>query len=151
MKISVGADHGAVDLRARVVAFLGASGHEVVDHGTDSSESVDYPDFASKVGHDVAAGICDFGILMCTNGVGMSIAANKIAGVRAALIHSEDDAFYARSHNNANVICMGQRHHTPYDAERYLAVFLGTGFEGGRHARRVGKFEESPAPESPGS
>ena len=143
MKISIGADHGAVPLRLHLIQVLREEGHDVLDHGTEDEQSVDYPDYAKAVAREVASGTSDFGVLCCTNGIGMSIAANKTPGVRAALIHFEDDAFYARSHNNANVICFGSRHHTHYDAARFLRRFLAIPFEGGRHARRVNKFEST--------
>tara|TARA_B100001248_G_scaffold241598_1_gene208366 strand:- start:40446 stop:40877 length:432 start_codon:yes stop_codon:yes gene_type:complete len=141
MKVSIGADHGGISLRESIIEVLEEAGHEVVDHGTKSKESVDYPDYAQAVGKDVASGDCDFGVLVCTSGIGMSISANKIPGVRAALIYNEDAAEYARRHNNANVICVGEKYVTPYIGARCMKMFLETPFEGGRHERRVGKIE----------
>lgn len=140
MKISIGADHGAIHLRTAVATFLKEQGHEVIDHGTFSTESVDYPDFATQVGLDVVNGRADFGVLMCTSGIGISISANKINGVRAALVHNEDGAEFSRRHNNANIICFGEKYQTPYLVARYLSIFLATPFEGGRHERRINKI-----------
>lgn len=141
MKISIGADHGAVDLKDQLVSFLKEQGHDVLDRGTHGHESVDYPDFAAAVGTDVASGAAQFGVLMCTTGIGISISANKIHGVRAALVHNEDGAEFCRRHNDANVICFGAKYDTPYMATRLLNIFLNTPFEGGRHQRRVDKME----------
>ena len=142
MKISIGFDHGAISLRKPLLEHLESAGHELLDHGTDSTESVDYPDFANLVSADVAAGQAEVGILCCTTGIGMSMAANKVKGVRAALVKFEDEAALTRQHNNANVLCLGALHTTPYEAARIADVFLGSTFEGGRHARRVDKFCE---------
>ena len=140
MKISFGLDHGALPLRQPLLDFLQAAGHEVIDHGTRSTDSVDYPDYARKVADDVVAGRADAGVLCCTTGIGMSIAANKVAGVRAAMVHFEDEASLSRRHNYANVICLGALHTTGEQACRLVEVFLASKFEGGRHERRVGKF-----------
>lgn len=148
MKISLGVDHGAFALRQSILAHLKEEGHQVIDHGTHSLDSVDYPDFAAKVAADVAGGQADLGILCCTTGIGMGIAANKVPGVRAAICHFEDEAALCRRHNNANVLCLGGMHTTAYEAARLVDTFLNAEFEGGRHARRVGKFsswESSPA------
>lgn len=140
MKISIGFDHGAIPLRQPVLEYLQAAGHEVIDHGTDSTESVDYPDYAKCVARDVASGTAEAGILCCTTGIGMSIAANKVKGVRAANVHFEDEAALTRRHNNANVLCLGAIHVQPEQAKRLVEVFLSNTFEGGRHERRVDKF-----------
>ena len=142
MKISIGFDHGAIDLRSPILKYLQSSGHEILDHGTDSADSVDYPDYAKCVADDVASGKADAGILCCTTGIGMSMAANKVKGVRAAVVHFEDEAALTRRHNNANVICLGAIHTSPDQAKRLIEVFLSNTFEGGRHQRRVGKFSE---------
>lgn len=142
MKISIGFDHGAIPLRAPLLEHLSACGHDLVDHGTDSTESVDYPDYADLVCEDVVKGRVEVGILCCTTGIGMSIAANKIKGIRAATIKFEDEAALTRQHNNANVLCLGAHHTTPYEAVRLADVFLESSFEGGRHARRVNKYHE---------
>lgn len=140
MKISIGADHGGLALREVLVAHLQATGHTVLDHGTFSETSVDYPDYARLVGTDVTSGQADRGILICTTGIGISIAANKLPGVRAALVNHEDEAALSRAHNHANIICFGQRHTTPFEAKRYVDIFLSTEPETGRHTRRVEKI-----------
>ncbi|MGC8828128.1 MAG: ribose 5-phosphate isomerase B, partial [Anaerolineae bacterium] len=140
MRIAIGADHGGFWLKERVRAFLEAEGHEVHDFGTHSEDSVDYPDFAGKVARAVAAGTFDCGILICGTGIGMSIAANKVRGVRAAVCHEAYTARMARAHNNANILCMGGRVLGEGVALDVVRTFLATPFEGGRHARRVGKI-----------
>lgn len=142
MKISIGADHGGLGLREVLVAHLKASGHEVLDHGAFSEDSVDYPDFAHLVGQDVTSGKAERGILICTTGIGIGIAANKIPGVRAALVNHEDEAALCRAHNHANIICFGQRHTTPFEAKRFTDIFLSTEPDTGRHTRRVAKIAE---------
>lgn len=142
MNISIGFDHGALTLRAPVLEGLQAAGHTIIDHGTDSPESVDYPDFARLVCDDVTSGKAEAGILCCTTGIGMSMAANKVRGIRAALVHHEDEASLTRRHNNANVLCMGALHTDPDTARKLVDVFLSNSFEGGRHDRRVCKFTE---------
>mgnify|MGYP000462919562 CR=1 FL=1 len=140
MKVSIGFDHGALNLRSPVIEILNELQHQVTDHGTDSPDSVDYPDYARLVAEDVSSGRADMGILCCTTGIGMSIAANKVKGVRAAMVHCEDEAELTRRHNHANVLCLGGLHTTAYEAKRLIEVFLKSEPEGGRHARRVGKF-----------
>lgn len=140
MKIALGADHGGYLLKDSVAQYLRDNGCEVVDFGTNSADSVDYPDYAKKVGAAVAGGECDLGVLVCTTGIGISISANKVAGIRAALCHNEDCAKFARLHNNANVLCMGQKYVGKELAERIVRIFLDTAFEGGRHQRRVSKM-----------
>lgn len=140
MKISIGADHAGFVLKEKLAGALRDKGHEVTDRGTDSAASCDYPDYAALVGRDVAEGRADRGVLVCSTGVGMSIAANKIAGVRAALATSADEVNLTRSHNDANVLTFGAKYTGEADAEALLDVFLNTPFEGGRHARRVAKI-----------
>jgi ribose 5-phosphate isomerase B len=140
MKISIGSDHGGVDLKDALVLGLREAGHDVTDHGTHGHDSVDYPDFALAVAHDVAAGTVERGIVVCTTGIGVSIAANKVHGVRAAVCHNEDAAEFCRRHNNANVIAFGQKYDTIYMALKMTTIFLATAFEGGRHERRVAKI-----------
>lgn len=142
MKLSIGVDHGALNLRESLLEQLRQAGHEIIDHGAESADSVDYPDFAQKVCEDVLAGRAECGILGCTSGIGMSMSANKIPGIRAALVHYEDEAELTRRHNNANVICLGALHTTGYEAVRLVNSFLTANFEGGRHARRVDKFSQ---------
>lgn len=141
MKISIGSDHAGFELKETLAEYLRSRGNEVADRGTHSKESVDYPDFAQAVARDVAAGTADFGVLMCWTGVGISIAANKVAGVRAVNCFNAEMAALSRQHNNANVICFGQKFIAAADAENWLDIFMKTEFEGGRHARRVGKME----------
>lgn len=140
MRIAIGADHAGYELKEFLEQALAKAGHEVSDLGTHSIESVDYPDFAAAVGRAVASGEADLGILVCGTGIGMSIAANKVRGVRAAHCASPFDALFARRHNDANVLCLGSRVLAPEYAEAIARVFVGEPFEGGRHARRVEKI-----------
>lgn len=142
MKISIAFDHGAIPLRDGLLNHLKDGGHQVIDHGTDSTQSVDYPDFSRKVCDDVLEDRAELGILCCTTGIGMSMSANKIKGIRAALVRYEDEAALTRRHNHANVLCMGALHTTAYEAARLADSFIGNVPEGGRHERRVGKFME---------
>ena len=141
MKISVATDHGGVDLRQKVVNFLKAEGHEVYDHGAFDEQSVDYPDYARLVCLDVNSGRADFGVLICKSGIGMSISANKVPGIRAALVGFDEDAAITRRHNNSNVLVLPAKHTSDQQAFHRIKAFLRTDFEGGRHARRVGKLE----------
>lgn len=140
LTISLGVDHGAFALREVLLTHLREAGHLVIDHGTYSADSVDYPDFAQAVADDVVSGRAKLGVLCCTSGIGMSIAANKVPGVRAALVHYEDEAALCRRHNHANVICLGALHTTHYEACRLVDIFISSTFEGGRHERRVNKI-----------
>jgi RpiB/LacA/LacB family sugar-phosphate isomerase len=145
LKISLGMDHGAQNLRAAILQTIADLGCVVTDHGAHGPASVDYPDFAAPVCRDVASGAADFGILCCTTGIGMSMSANKFPGVRAALVHFEDEAQLTRQHNNANVLCLGALHTDPAAAAALLRIFLQTPFDGGeRHARRVAKINDTP-------
>jgi glycine hydroxymethyltransferase len=138
--VALGADHGGYDLKESLKKYLEQRGVSVVDYGTNSKESSDYTDFAQVVAQGVTSGEAQFGVLVCTTGIGMSIAANKVHGVRAALVTGEETAALARRHNNANVLCLGGK--TPPDeARKILDVFLHTRFEGGRHERRIDKLE----------
>ncbi len=140
MKIAIGADHAGFLLKERLRERLLAAGHEVTDHGTQRAESTDYPDYAEKVARDVAAGRADKGILVCSTGVGMCIAANKVRGVRAALGVNAEQVALTRAHNDANVLTLGARMTGEKTAGELVEVFLGTAFDGGRHARRVEKI-----------
>jgi ribose 5-phosphate isomerase B len=140
MKIAVGADHAGYAAKEHLKLWLAERGHEVVDHGTGGSASVDYPDFAARVGRAVAVGDAPVGLLICGSGIGMSIAANKIAGVRAAHCTDGYQARVARQHNDANVICLGARVSGYGVMEDTLASFLSHAFESGRHAARVEKI-----------
>ena len=140
MKIAIGSDHAGFVLKEQLRDKLRAEGHEVTDLGTTSTESTDYPDFAAAVGHAVRDGAVEKGVLVCSSGVGMSIAANKIKGIRAALGTNPDEVSFVRRHNDANVLAIGANYTAPALAEELVEVFLSTGFEGGRHARRVEKI-----------
>lgn len=139
MKISIGSDHAGFLLKEKLRDKLRAEGHEVFDVGTTSTESVDYPDFAEKVADEVVSGAVDKGILVCFSGVGMSIAANKVNGIRAALGTSPEEVSFVRRHNDANVLTIGANFTSEDTANKMTDVFLTTDFEGGRHARRIGK------------
>jgi ribose 5-phosphate isomerase B len=137
VRIALGADHAGFPLKTLVAKHLADAGHEVIDHGTDSEESVDYPAFCAAVGRAVVAGDADRGIVMGGSGQGEAIAANKVHGVRAALCHDEWTARYARLHNDANVLSMGGRILGEALAMAIVDVFLETEFEGDRHVRRL--------------
>ena len=137
MKIAIGNDHGAVELKQHLVKYLEGEGHEVVNVGTDSAASTDYPIYAARVAKRVLSGECDKGIVICGTGLGISISANKIHGVRCALCSEPVSASLARRHNDANIVALGARTIGPVMAEEIVHTFLTTGFEGGRHARRV--------------
>ena len=136
MKIALAADHAGFSLKESLRDALEAKGYEVADLGTRSTESTDYPDYAGAVGREVVSGRADRGILVCSTGVGMSIAANKIAGIRAALAFNEDEVRLTREHNDANVLALGARYLNPADAGKLIDVFLKTEFDGGERHRR---------------
>ena len=140
MKISMGSDHGAFAMKEHLKQYLTQMGHQVVDCGTYSTDSCDYADFAKAAAQLVASGDCDRGIVMCTTGIGISIAANKVRGIRCALCSEPYSAEMTRRHNDANMLAMGGALIGPNMADRIVDVFLNTEFEGGRHARRVGKI-----------
>ncbi len=139
MKIALGSDHAGFELKETVKRLLSSQDIQVDDRGTHSAESVDYPDFARLVGEEVARQQADFGILVCGTGIGMSMSANKVAGIRAAKVDTEFEAEMARAHNNANVLCLGARVTDAATAQKLVRKFLETRFEGGRHQRRVDK------------
>jgi ribose 5-phosphate isomerase B len=138
--IGIAVDHGGFALKQSVSDEIRALGYDVLDLGTDSEASVDYPDFAEKLVAAIGRGELSRGVLICGTGIGISIAANRHAGIRAALCYDEDTACLARQHNNANVICMGGRETDSETARTMVRRFLETEFEGGRHARRVAKM-----------
>jgi ribose 5-phosphate isomerase B len=140
MKIAIGSDHAGFSLKEHLVEFLRKEGHEVTNVGTFGPESTDYPDYAAAVAGKVATGEVERGVLVCYTGVGMSIAANKVPGVRAALAFNPDEIQLTRAHNNSNVIAFGAKYIAPGDAEEMTRVFLATPYEGGRHERRVSKI-----------
>ncbi len=142
MKVALGADHAGLGLKDKIAAALVETGHEVDDLGTYRPDSCDYPDFAAKVAREVAGGRAQRGILVCATGVGMTMAANKVAGVRAALCNDLYTARFARLHNDANVLAVGARVVGPEQALEIVDLFMGTEFEGGRHQRRVDKIME---------
>jgi ribose 5-phosphate isomerase B len=143
MKIALGADHAGFELKQKIKQHLSAQHDvEIDDRGTVSNESVDYPDFAKHVGEDVVAHKADLGILVCGTGIGMSIAANKVPGVRAANVSTIEEAQLSREHNDANVLALGARTLDPQNAIAIVDKWLHTSFLGGRHQRRVDKISE---------
>ncbi|MCX7780466.1 MAG: ribose 5-phosphate isomerase B [Negativicutes bacterium] len=140
MKIAIGADHGGLRLKAEILAYLQAKNIPCHDFGTYTSESVDYPDISLAVAKAVAGGEYDRGIIICGTGIGVSIAANKVKGIRAALCHDVYSAQMSREHNDANILTMGERVIGPGLALAIVEKWLETGFAGGRHERRVGKI-----------
>ncbi len=141
LKVALASDHAAVVERQALAKHLKAAGHEVTDFGPDDTTSVDYPDFAELVAHAVAGEAVDFGVVLCTTGIGVCMAANKVDGIRAATVSNSYTAEMTRRHNNANVICMGAGIHATAAIIRAVDVFLATSFDGGRHARRVEKID----------
>lgn len=139
MKIALGCDHGAYDLKEALKAHLTAAGHEVEDFGCFGHESCDYPDYAAPVAKAVAAGACDRGIVCCTTGIGVSITANKVRGIRCALVSDLMSARLTRQHNDTNMLAMGAGVIGEKLALEIADTWLATEFEGGRHARRVAK------------
>lgn len=142
MKIALGSDHGGFDLKSAIKEHLQTLGHEVIDFGTDSHESCDYPLIAEPAAHAVASGECDRGILVCGTGIGIGIAANKVPGIRAALCHDTFSARASRNHNNANILTMGQRVIGEGLALDIVDVWLESEFDGGRHERRVNEISD---------
>ncbi|MFZ5813726.1 MAG: ribose 5-phosphate isomerase B [Bacillota bacterium] len=140
MKVAIGSDHGGLDLKEAVISVLRGLEIEVEDLGTHDRNSCDYPDFAQKVAEGVSAGAYEKGVLICGTGIGMSIAANKVPGIRAALCNEIYSAQMARAHNDANIICLGARVVGPGVAAEIIKAFFTTEHEGGRHAKRVEKI-----------
>jgi ribose 5-phosphate isomerase B len=140
--IAVASDHAGFDLKEILKRDLQEAGHEVLDLGTNSTASVDYPDFGKAMADAIASGRAERGVLVCGTGIGISIAANRNPKVRAALVHDVTSARLSREHNDANVVAFGQRLLGPEAARDALRVFLGTSFEGGRHAGRVAKLSK---------
>ncbi|MFN0138804.1 MAG: ribose 5-phosphate isomerase B [Pyrinomonadaceae bacterium] len=141
MKIALAADHAGFDEKEKIKKTLDELGVEYADMGTNSSESVDYPDFARKVGEAVAKGDVDQGMLFCGSGTGMAISANKVHGVRAAVAWNEEIARLAREHNNANVLALPARFTSSDEMDKIVRAWFAADFEGGRHERRVEKIE----------
>jgi len=141
MKIAIGSDHAGFELKEQLREKLRAAGYEVADLGTASTESTDYPDYAAAVARAVRDGQADKGILVCSSGVGMSIAANKIKGIRAALGTNPEEVSFVRRHNDANVLAIGAKYTGAALAGELVNLFLTTEFEGGRHQRRLDKIK----------
>lgn len=137
MKIGIGNDHSALEMKAEIIGFLKEKGHEVIDYGTNSTESCDYPVYGEKVARAVASGEVEQGILICGTGLGISLAANKVRGIRAAVCSEPYTARMARQHNNCNVLAFGARVVGAELAKMIVDTWLSTEFEGGRHQRRV--------------
>jgi ribose 5-phosphate isomerase B len=142
MKIAMGSDHAGLELKEKLKSYLKGKGVEIHDFGTAGSESVDYPDFAFQAAGAVASGECDRGVLVCSTGIGMCVAANKVRGIRAALPLDVDAAAQSRAHVDCNVLVFGQKCTGPETAIAMLDKWLNTAFEGGRHVRRVGKIAD---------
>ena len=142
MKIGIGNDHSALELKAEIIELLKERGHEVVDYGTNSPESCDYPVYAARVADTIIDGNAPIGILCCGTGIGMSIAANKIKGIRAACCSDIFSAKYTRIHNDANILCLGARVIGEGLAMELVHAFLENAFAGGKHARRVAMITE---------
>ena len=140
MKIAIAADHGGFELKDSMVEYIKSLGNEVVDLGTNSADSVDYPDYAKKVCEEIQKGNSHLGILICGTGIGMSLAANKFEGIRAACVSDVYSAKMSRNHNNANVLCFGARVIGDEVAKLIIKTFLENEFEAGRHQRRVDKI-----------
>lgn len=143
MRIAVGADHAGLELKNHVRSTLEALGHEVDDLGTLAKESTDYPEWAHRVARRVASGEAERGVLVCGSGVGMAMAANRHRGVRAVATGDLLTVRYARAHNDANVLALGERFVAPAVADELVREFLATPFDGGRHERRVGKLDRT--------
>jgi len=140
MKISIGNDHAGPDYKQAIVAFLQSKGHEISNHGTDTFDSVDYPDFGHLVAIDVETKKVDFGIVICGSGNGIAMTVNRHQGIRAALCWTKEIAALARQHNNANIISIPARFTSIQQTIEMVDTFLNTNFEGGRHANRVDKI-----------
>lgn len=140
MKISIGNDHAGPEYKKAIVAFLQAKGHEVINHGTDTPDSVDYPDFAHPVALDVTEKRADLGIVICGSGNGIAMTVNKHQGIRAALCWIKEIAGLARLHNNANIVSIPARYTSIQQAIEIVDTFINTDFEGGRHETRVNKI-----------
>jgi ribose 5-phosphate isomerase B len=142
MKIALASDHAAFELKEKVKAWLEKKKYEVIDYGTHSTESMDYPDTIVQAARAVSKGQCEKAVVMCGSGIGASIVANKVRGVRAALCMDEYSAEFSRRHNNANVLVLAGRRRTMDDVERYLDIWFDTAYESGRHDRRIAKIAD---------
>lgn len=137
MKIAIGNDHAAVEMKNHIVKYLEAKGYEMVNFGTDTNESCDYPIYGKKVADAIKNGECELGVLICGTGIGISLAANKVKGIRAAVCSEGYSARLTRQHNNANIIAFGARVVDEKTAEKIVDEFLNAEYEGGRHQKRV--------------
>jgi ribose 5-phosphate isomerase B len=146
MRVYLGSDHAGFELKEQVADVLRDLGHDVVDIGPYTDESVDYPDYAERVARAVASGEAPFGVLICGTGIGMAIAANKVPGIRAVQASDPEMAKMARMHNNANILTLPGRYIDKERAAEVLSVFLSTPFEGGRHQRRIDKIDQIEQP-----
>ncbi|MFA7032128.1 MAG: ribose 5-phosphate isomerase B [Bacilli bacterium] len=142
LKIAVGSDHGGLDYKNEIAKYLKSKGYEVCDVGTNSYDSCHYPVFGFAAANLVASGRCDYGVVVCTSGEGISIAANKIKGIRCGVGYNDDVAKLMRQHNDCNMIAFGQKFMDLSDVLRRVDIFLSTSFEGGRHAIRVNMIKE---------
>ena len=142
MTIALGSDHGGFALKQHIKTYLDSKGIAWKDFGCDSTESCDYPDFGAAAAKAVASGECEKGIVVCTTGIGISITANKVKGIRAALCTNEFCAEMTRRHNNANILCMGGKVVDSATARKLVDIFLNTPFEGGRHQRRIDQIAQ---------
>ena len=142
MKIALGSDHGGFKLKNEIISYLKENGYEIKDFGTYTTESCDYPEYAQKVAEVVANKEFDFGILVCGTGIGISMSANKVPGIRAALRSDTFSAHATREHNNANILALGERVVGPGLAIDIVKTFLNSEFEGGRHQNRIDKISE---------
>jgi len=140
MKLALGADHKGFPLKENIKGYLQSLGHEIVDFGTNSEDSVDYPDFGGAAAKAVASGKADLGIIFCWTGTGMAITANKVQGVRCGVALNTDMAELSRKHNDANVLALPSKYVEPEQAKAIVDAWLGAEFEGGRHERRVAKI-----------
>ncbi len=146
MRVALGSDHAGFLLKQHLLTYLQGLGHETLDVGAFSLDSVDYPDSAAQVGEKLRSGQAERGIVVCGSGIGISIAANKMSGVRAALCHEPVSARLSREHNDANVLALGERLTTPMMAEEIVKVWLETPFAGGRHQNRIDKIHQLEIP-----
>jgi ribose 5-phosphate isomerase B len=142
LKIAIGSDHRGYSLKERIKTLLAGEGHEIIDVGTDSEDSADYPDYAIPVAEKTAGGEADRGIVICGSGIGMSIAANKVEGARAALVRTVEDAEMTRRHNDSNVLALSEAMGGDEHLEEIVRVWIDTEFDGGRHQRRVDKITD---------
>lgn len=142
MKLAIGSDHAGFELKEEIKKYLEEKGYEMKDYGTYSNESCDYPEFGEKVGCAVASGECEEGVLVCGTGIGISLAANKVKGVRAAVVSEPVSARLSKQHNNANIIAFGARIVGLEEAKGIVDAFLGAEFLGGRHEKRVNMISE---------